>query len=118
MTDLTKRNAAPTGEGEKPLSDNELRSLLKEVPDWKLEYSNARDLCLLTRSYSFSSYEMVLSFHQKVGMLAEEQQHHPAMVSQYGSVEVRWWTHTVGGVHMNDFVLAAKCDQLYQEIQA
>lgn len=117
MTDLMNRNAVPTSEGEKPLSDNELRSLLREVPEWKLEYSNTRDLCILTRTFSFKSYETVLSFHQKVGLLAEEQQHHPEMVTQYGNVEIRWWTHTVGGVHMNDFVLAAKCDQLYQEAQ-
>lgn len=115
MTDLTKKNAVPASDDEKPLSDDELRTLLKEVPDWKLEYSNTRDLYFLTRTYSFQSYEVVLSFHQKVGLLAEEQQHHPEMVSQYGSVAIRWWTHTVGGVHMNDFVLAAKCDQLYQE---
>lgn len=115
MTDLVNKNAVPTSEGETSLSDDEIRSLLKEVPEWKLEYSNTRNLCFLTRTYLFNSYERVLAFHQRVGVLAEEQQHHPEMTTQYGDVTIRWWTHTVGGVHMNDFVLAAKCDSLYQE---
>ncbi|MCY3885919.1 MAG: 4a-hydroxytetrahydrobiopterin dehydratase [Gammaproteobacteria bacterium] len=117
MTDLVNKKAVPTREGDKPLSDEEVRRLLKEVPGWKLEYSNTRDLCLLARTYPFKTYELVLTFHQNVGGLAEEEQHHPEMITQYGDVTIRWWTHTVGGVHMNDFVLAAKCDRLYQESQ-
>lgn len=117
MTDLTDKRAVPASEGEKPLSDDELRSLLKEIPGWNLEYSDTRNLCLLARTFSFKSYELVLSFHQEVGSLAEDQQHHPEMVTEYGNVTIRWWTHTVGGVHMNDFILAAKCDLLYERIQ-
>lgn len=116
MTELTTMHAVPTKEGEKPMSDDELRSLLKKVPEWKLDNSNDGDLCFLTRTYSLKTYQLVLSFHQQVGDLAEEQQHHPEMTTQYGNVTIKWWTHTVGGVHMNDFILAAKCDRLFEAI--
>lgn len=118
MTELKDKNAVPASKDDKALGDDEIRSLQKEVPEWKLEYSNDRNLCFLARTYAFSSYEQVLSFHHEVGGLAEEQQHHPEMITQYGDITIRWWTHTVGGVHMNDFVLAAKCDSLYQESQS
>lgn len=113
MSNLADGHAVPTKAGEQPLTDDETRSLLKQVPNWQIEYASDRSLFVLARSFEFDSYTKVLDFHSKVGELAEAEQHHPEMTTQYGSVKVCWWTHTVGGVHMNDFVLAAKCDVLF-----
>ena len=115
MGELRDKSAIATKEGEQPLSDDEVRSLLKKVPDWKIEHSGERSLFVLSRTFEFESYQRVLRFHEQVGQLAETEQHHPEMTTQYGSVRICWWTHTVGGVHMNDFILAAKCDALFEE---
>jgi 4a-hydroxytetrahydrobiopterin dehydratase len=50
-----------------------------------------------------------------VGELAEEQGHHPALLTEWGKVTVTWWTHKIKGLHRNDFIMAAKTDKLYQE---
>ena len=46
------------------------------------------------------------------GELAEAEGHHPAILTEWGSVEVSWWTHKIGGLHMNDFIMAARTDEL------
>ena len=55
-----------------------------------------------------------LAFTDAVGALAEEQGHHPRIVTEWGRVTVTWWTHKIRNLHRNDFVMAAKTDQLYQ----
>lgn len=54
----------------------------------------------------------VLAFTNQVGQLAEEQGHHPTILLEYGKVTVRWWTHKINGLHRNDFIMAARTDQL------
>ena len=55
-----------------------------------------------------------LEFTKKVGALAEEEGHHPAPLTEWGSTTVTWWTHKITGLHRNDFIMAAKTDELYQ----
>ena len=43
----------------------------------------------------------------------EAEGHHPALLTEYGKVTVSWWSHKAGGIHVNDFIMAAKSDQLY-----
>ena len=49
----------------------------------------------------------------RVGALAEQEGHHPALLTEWGRVTVSWWTHAIGGLHRNDFILAARTDTLY-----
>ncbi len=116
MTSLQDQHAVAVNENANPLTDDELRSYLEQVPEWNIDVTVDRELFFLTRTYSFDSYEKVLHFHNLVGGLAEAEQHHPEMTSQYGGLTVKWWTHTVGGLHQNDFILAAKCDAAYQDL--
>jgi 4a-hydroxytetrahydrobiopterin dehydratase len=55
-----------------------------------------------------------LDFTNRVGELAEQQGHHPAIITEWGKVTVTWWTHKIKGLHRNDFIMAAKTDRLYQ----
>ena len=64
------------------------------------------------RVFKFDDYEQSLKFSQKVAALAEEEDHHPAILLEWGKVEVTWWTHKIGGLHKNDFIAAAKTDNL------
>ena len=54
-----------------------------------------------------------LEFTNQVGELAEQEDHHPSILTEWGRVTVTWWTHAVSGLHVNDFISAAKTDQLF-----
>jgi 4a-hydroxytetrahydrobiopterin dehydratase len=78
---------------------------------WQVE--NQEGVQHLQRTFEFDTYSGSLGFASQVGALAEQQNHHPEMVVRYGSVTVDWWTHAIGGLHKNDFIMAAKTDKLY-----
>ena len=67
---------------------------------------------MLNRVFKFKDYGQSLAFTQKVAALAEEEDHHPSIILEWGTVEVTWWTHKIGGLHKNDFIAAAKTDAL------
>ncbi len=69
----------------------------------------------LEREFAFDTFADALQFTDAVGQLAEAEGHHPALLTEWGKVTVTWWTHTIGGLHRNDFILAAKTDTLYAQ---
>jgi 4a-hydroxytetrahydrobiopterin dehydratase len=98
------------------VTDAEIRELAPQIPEWKLL---ARDgVKQLERTYKFKDFAQALAFTNKVGALAEEEGHHPALLTEWGKVTARWWTHAIKGLHRNDFIMAAKTDQIYNEMQA
>ena len=86
-------------------------ALLESVPEWVIEERDG--VPMLVRTYRFKRYVDGLGFVQRVGGLAEAEDHHPEMIIEWGKVRVTWWTHTIKGVHRNDFVMAAKSDRAY-----
>ena len=66
----------------------------------------------LQRVYSFKNFKLALAFSNQVGDLAEAVFHHPSILTEWGKVTVTWWTHTIHGLHHNDFIMAAKTDTL------
>ncbi|MES2823835.1 MAG: 4a-hydroxytetrahydrobiopterin dehydratase [Pseudomonadota bacterium] len=84
---------------------------LAELPEWKLVRINGEDQ--LTRSYKFKNFAAALVFTQAVGALAEEHNHHPTLLTEWGKVTVNWWTHKINGIHENDLIMAAKTEQLF-----
>ncbi|HEX5506196.1 MAG TPA: 4a-hydroxytetrahydrobiopterin dehydratase [Thermomicrobiales bacterium] len=66
----------------------------------------------LRRTFTFRNFKDALAFTVRVGELAEAEGHHPALLTEWGKVTVTWWTHTIRGLHRNDFVMAAKTDAL------
>jgi 4a-hydroxytetrahydrobiopterin dehydratase len=89
----------------------EMVDLLPQVPDWQLVERNG--VPQLQRVYSFKNFAEALMFTNRVGALAEEEGHHPALLTEWGRVTATWWTHKIKGLHRNDFIMAAKTDQLY-----
>ncbi len=69
---------------------------------------------MLRRLFHFDTFAQALEFTTKVGELAEEEGHHPALLTEWGRATVMWWTHKIKGLHRNDFIMAAKTDALYQ----
>jgi 4a-hydroxytetrahydrobiopterin dehydratase len=99
------RRDAPT------VTDEELAQLRPEVPDWELVELDGVNR--LRRVFSFDDFVQALDFTNEVGVLAETEGHHPALLTEWGRTTVTWWTHKIRGLHRNDFIMAAKTDRLY-----
>lgn len=97
-------------QNEQCLSQEDQQHWLGFLDNWRIDHSAGASFDCLTKTYSFDTYEKALGFVNKVARLAEEAQHHPQIVFSWGRVEVRWWTHDLGGLHLNDFILAARTD--------
>lgn len=82
------------------------------IPHWSVEEEHG--VRRLERSFTFANFQQALNFTVEVGRLAEEENHHPAILTEWGRVTVRWWTHKIGGLHRNDYICAAKTDRLYR----
>jgi len=93
------------------VSPEELAELIKQIPDWRAEVVDG--IMQLKREFTFKNFKDGLAFTNRVGAIAEEAGHHPALLTEWGKVTVSWWSHKIKGLHRNDFILAAKTDTLY-----
>ena len=116
MTELSRMKCIPCTGKEPALSKAEIEEMRKEVPDWAIEHVDA--IPHLKRIYRFKNFAQALEFTNQVGEIAEQEDHHPALLTEWGKVTVSWWTHAIGGLHHNDFIMAAKSDQLYRRQSA
>ncbi len=94
------------------MTDAELAEFQRQVPDWEIVERDG--IKRLRRIFSADDFARALEFTKKVGELAEDEGHHPELVTEWGRTTVTWWTHKIKGLHRNDFIMAAKTDQLYQ----
>jgi len=108
MSNLTQEKYEACRVGAPQVSDEEMKELA--VPDWGFETRD--DVLQLERVYSFDNFADALAFTNRVGALAESEGHHPALLTEWGKVTVIWWSHKIKGLHRNDFIMAAKTDQL------
>ncbi len=86
--------------------------LLADLPGWEVVAADGIDL--LRREFSFPDFNAALAFANRVGKLADAADHHPRIVLEWGRATVDWWTHTIGGLHRNDFIMAARTSELLQ----
>jgi 4a-hydroxytetrahydrobiopterin dehydratase len=93
-----------------PVADAEIAELQPQVPDWELVEVDG--VGQLRRTFDFDDFAQALAFTNRVGAVAEAQDHHPTVLTEWGRVTVTWWTHAICGLHRSDFVMAAKTDQL------
>jgi len=110
MSDLVKQKCEACRADAPRVTDDELPDLLKQIPDW--QPITTESVLKLNKVFNFENYAEAVSFTNKISGLAEEEDHHPAILLEWGKVEVTWWTHKIGGLHKNDFIAAAKTDQL------
>tara|TARA_B100000686_G_scaffold264827_1_gene278957 strand:- start:650 stop:988 length:339 start_codon:yes stop_codon:yes gene_type:complete len=110
MSDLVKQKCEACRADAPRVTDDELPDLLKQIPDW--QPITTESVLKLNKVFNFENYAEAISFTNKIAELAEEEDHHPAILLEWGKVEVTWWTHKIGGLHKNDFIAAAKTDQL------
>lgn len=111
MDELTTMKCEVCRVGAPQATDEEIAEYRKQVPNWVILERDS--IKRLERVYKFPSFVDALAFTNKVGAIAEEEGHHPAILTEWGRVGVAWWTHKIGGLHRNDFIMAAKTDQAY-----
>ena len=112
MEELTQQKCVACRADAPRVTDDELPELIKQIPDW--QPISVDSVLQLKREFGFDDYASSLSFTNAVADLAEVEDHHPAIVLEWGKVQVTWWTHKIGGLHKNDFIAAAKTDLIYQ----
>ena len=88
----------------------EIEQLQLQVPEWK--QLQRESVLRLERIFRFGNFAEALSFTNRVGGLAEAEGHHPAILTEWGQVTVKLWTHAIRGLHRNDLIVAEKIDSL------
>ena len=111
MTSLSQSKCEACRADAPRVTDDELAELIREIPDWTPSVID--DVLRLEREFNFKNFVQAIEFTNKVGELAEQEDHHPAILTEWGKVKVSWWTHKIHGLHRNDFIMAAKTDTLY-----
>jgi len=116
MDQLTQLKCTACRGGEPTVTDAEIAEFKPQVPEWKI--IEVDGIKRLERVFKFKDFVSALAFTNKVGELAESEGHHPALLTEWGRVTVTWWTHKIRGLHRNDFIMAAKTDELYHSFIA
>ena len=110
MSELSEMKCTACRRGEPTVTEAEIAELRPRVPDWQLV--EREGIKRLERVFGFRNFAEALAFTDRVGERAEEEGHHPALLTEWGRVTVTWWTHKIRGLHQNDFIMAAKTDEL------
>lgn len=113
MKGLSELNCIQLNKDSQEATKDQVEAFTKQIPDWKLV--EVEGIKHLERDFKFKNFENALRFTSQVGRIAEEQNHHPTLITEWGKVTVNWWTHVVNGLHQNDFIMAAKTDELYDQ---
>lgn len=92
------------------IPEQELKTLISQIPDWVVEVRDG--IMQLERDFKFNNFKNAIAFANKVGDIAEQEGHHPSILVEWGNVTVTWWSHKIKGLHNNDFVMAARTDQI------
>ena len=112
--DLTKQKCEACTIDAPLVDEKRFAELLKGLEGWEIIFG---DINILSKNYSFNSYDDSIKFSMDIAKLAEDEDHHPAILLEWGSVRVQWWSHKIKGLHMNDFICAAKTQALYKLLQ-
>jgi 4a-hydroxytetrahydrobiopterin dehydratase len=112
MSALSEMRCTACRGDEPTLTDDEIAQMRPQVPEWQVV--EREGIKRLERVFRFRNFAQALAFTNKVGEQAEEEGHHPALLTEWGKVTVTWWTHKIGGLHQNDFIMAARTDELFE----
>ncbi|MBB3188851.1 4a-hydroxytetrahydrobiopterin dehydratase [Halomonas cerina] len=91
-------------------TQSEIETLHADIPEWQIIEQDG--IMKLERVFAFRNFKQALDFTNRVGEIAEKAGHHPALLTEWGKVTVTWWSHELKGLHKNDFILAARTDEV------
>jgi 4a-hydroxytetrahydrobiopterin dehydratase len=93
------------------LNQKEISQLAGKLPGWQVVEKDG--VPRLERSFKFVNFREAMDFSDRVARAADEEDHHPAILTEWGKVTISWWSHRIKGLHQNDFIMAAKTSQIY-----
>ena len=110
MEALKNENCTACRRDSPQVTEAEILELKLLIPEWTMVERDG--IQRLERVFRFSNFVESLNFTNRVGAIAEDEGHHPAILTEWGRVTVTLWTHKIRGLHRNDFIMAAKLDAL------
>src|SRR5205814_4516485 len=108
MEELTEQKCAACRVGAPSVTPDEITQLHSKIPDWQIITEDG--IPKLDRTFKFKNFKDAIAFADAVGVAAEEEGHHPRIITEWGKVAVTWWTHKIRNLHKNDFIMVAKTD--------
>ncbi|MDR9402314.1 MAG: 4a-hydroxytetrahydrobiopterin dehydratase [Halothece sp. Uz-M2-17] len=113
MKTLSQEKCVPCQGNVPSVTEQEIAQYQPQIPDWSIKKDH--ETRYLERVYPLPNFESALALAQRIGEIAEQEQHHPTLIVEWGKLTVQWWTHAIKGLHQNDFIMAAKTDQIVQQ---
>jgi 4a-hydroxytetrahydrobiopterin dehydratase len=113
MTQLIEEPCTACLANSPKVTETEIVALKPQIPDWSIKSDDGYPY--LNRVFLFPNFQSALDFTNRVGAIAEAAGHHPALLTEWGKVSVSWWTHSIQGLHRNDFIMAAKTDAAFTD---
>ena len=110
MINLAAGQCTACRAGEPTLTEAEIEDLLFHVIGWQV--MEVDGIKRLEKGFKLKNFVDAVEFTNKIAVIAEEQGHHPLIITEWGRVTVQWWTHKIKGLHRNDFIMAAKTEEL------
>ncbi len=110
MNDLKDQKCEACRSGSPLVTRKEIDELMPHIPNWQI--IEREGIKRLVQTFKFSNFAEALSFTTKVGEQADEEGHHPAILTEWGKVTVTWWSRKIKGLHKSDFIMAAKTDNI------
>jgi len=113
MNELTKMHCSPVDSNTPQLTELEISQSMDKLSGW--QKFKKEDELRLEKVFKFQNFTQAMAFTNLIAQAAEKEDHHPAILTEWAKVTVTWWTHKIKGLHLNDFVMAAKTDQLFSD---
>lgn len=111
MSELLTKKCVPCKGGIPPLGDADVQKYLKEIPEWDVH--TEEEVPRIDREFTFKDFKEAIAFVNKVADIAEAEGHHPnILIHSWNKVRIELYTHAIGGLHENDFIIAAKINEL------
>ncbi|MFX0100752.1 MAG: 4a-hydroxytetrahydrobiopterin dehydratase [Candidatus Hodarchaeota archaeon] len=107
--DLSTKKCVPCEGGIKPMTDVLEDAFIEKVDGWKIDRDGVH---VIRKEFTFKDFKQAMEFVNKVAGIAESEGHHPDIYIYYNKVELELHTHAIGGLHENDFIVAAKIDKI------
>lgn len=111
MNELAQMHCSSIKANTPRLNKREISQLAEKLPGWRTFEKDGE--LREEKIFKFENFSEAMAFSNRVAQVANEEDHHPALLTEWGKVTVTWWTHKIEGLHQNDFIMAAKTDLLY-----
>jgi len=111
MNELVHLHCSAVTSATARLNKREINQYIDKLPGWQVYGKESEPR--LEKTFLFKDFNQALAFTNRVADAANEEDHHPAILTEWGKVTITWWTHKIKGLHLNDFIMAAKTDELF-----